>query len=82
MMSEPVRKPPPGFSDLSVDQQIDYLQLLWDQIASDSDRVPEPDWHQAILEERAKAHRDTPRDTASWDEVRERVSRRLREPPE
>ena len=81
-MSEPARKPPPGFDDLPVDQQIDYLQSLWDRVAADPDRVPEPDWHQALLDERTKAHRDAPGEAASWDEVRERVTRRLREPPE
>lgn len=81
-MSEPARKPPPGFDDLSVDEKIDYLQSLWDRIAADPDHVPEPGWHQAVLDERIKAHRDAPDGAASWDEVRERVRRRLRDPSE
>jgi hypothetical protein len=40
--------------------------------------VPEPAWHRDVLEERIKAHRDAPDDTLSWEEVRERVARRLR----
>ena len=81
-MSDPARKPPHGFDDLPADEQIEYVQALWDRIAADPERVPEPDWHQAELEKRAAAHRETPEDSASWDEVRERVTRRLREPPE
>lgn len=78
-MSDPARKPPPGFDDLPTDEQIDYVQALWDRIAAAPERVPEPEWHESVLEERVKAHRDAPGDVASWDEVRERISRRLRE---
>jgi putative addiction module component (TIGR02574 family) len=77
-MSEPAHKAPPGFDDLTIDQQIDYLQSLWDRIAANEEQVPEPAWHRDVLEERIKAHRDAPDDTLSCEEVRERVARRLR----
>ena len=35
-MPKPVPLPPPGFDELSVEEKIDYLQSLWDRIASDS----------------------------------------------
>jgi hypothetical protein len=34
LMSTSIRFPPPGFDDLSADEKIDYLALLWDRIAS------------------------------------------------
>ena len=33
-MSKIVPIPPPGFDDLSVDEQIDFVQSLWDRIAA------------------------------------------------
>ncbi|HKO98235.1 MAG TPA: addiction module protein [Pyrinomonadaceae bacterium] len=41
--------PPPGFDALTPDEQIDYVQSLWDHIAGRPDEVPVPDWHRQIL---------------------------------
>ena len=44
-MSKPLPIPPPGFDDLSVEEQIDYVQSLWQWIAASPKQVPVPDWH-------------------------------------
>ena len=44
-MPKPVAIPPPGFDQLTVEEQIDYVQLLWERIAATPDQVPVPDWH-------------------------------------
>ena len=51
-MSKMVPTPPPGFDDLSVDEQIDFVQSLWDRIAATSWQVPVPEWHRQIIRER------------------------------
>lgn len=33
-MPVPIHFPPPGFDDLSIDEKIDYLELLWERIAT------------------------------------------------
>jgi putative addiction module component (TIGR02574 family) len=70
--------PPPGFDDLSVEDQIDYVQALWNRIAANVDHVPLEKWQQAILEERLAAHRRAPGEARPWQEVIERVQQRLR----
>jgi len=77
-MSKPVPLPPPGFDQLSVDEQIDYVQSLWDRIAASSDQVPVPEWHREILSERLKEHDRNPDAGESWDVVRERLRDKLR----
>jgi putative addiction module component (TIGR02574 family) len=67
-MANPVPLPPPGFDDLSVDDQIEYVQSLWDRIAATPEQVPVPEWHREILDERLK------------DEVECRKTRRDRRP--
>lgn len=69
-MSHALPNPPPGFDGLSVDEQIRYVQSLWDRIAASPDRVPVPDWHQQMLDERLAEHEASPDDVVSWDEVR------------
>ena len=39
-MTNPVPLPPPGFDDLSVDEQIEYVQSLWNRIAASPEQVP------------------------------------------
>ena len=48
-MSKMVPTPPLGFDDLSVDEQIDFVQSLWDRIAATSEQVPVPEWHRQII---------------------------------
>lgn len=78
-MSKPVPIPPPGFDELSVDDQIDYLQSLWDRIAATPEQVPVPDRHREVIEERVKDYEANPEAGESWDVVRERLRDRLRQ---
>ncbi len=55
-MSQALPLPPPGFEALSVDEQIDYVQSLWDHIAARPEDVPVPVWHREILAERLATH--------------------------
>lgn len=73
-MADNARTPPPGFDDLPVEDQIEYVQSLWDRIAAHPDRVPVPEWHLDELRRRESAL--DPSKTSTWDEVRERILRR------
>ena len=77
-MSKSVQVPPPGFDALTVDEQIDYVQELWDRIAARPEDVPVPDWHKKLIDERLREHWDDPSDVRSWSEVRERIEKKLR----
>lgn len=67
-MSQTLPLPPPGFDALSVEEQIDYVQSLWNHIAARPEEVPVPDWHREILAERLSAHDASPSDTKTWEE--------------
>ena len=76
-MSRPLPLPPPGFDDLPVEDQIDYIQSLWDRIAASVDQVPLQEWQRTILEERFAAHRRAPNEARPWEEVLDRLQQRL-----
>lgn len=59
-MSQALPLPPPGFDSLSIDEQIDYVQSLWDHIAARPEDIPVPDWHREILTERLESLRNDP----------------------
>ena len=41
---------PAGFDALTVEEQIDYIQSLWDRIAAQPEQVPVPDWASRDIE--------------------------------
>jgi putative addiction module component (TIGR02574 family) len=73
-MADHFPTPPPGFDDLPVEDQIDYVQSLWDRIAAHSEGVPVPAWHLDEIRRRERLHQ--PAKTSTWEEVRERILRR------
>jgi len=78
-MSQALPLPPPGFDSLSVDEQIDYVQSLWDQIAARPEDVPIPDWHREILAERLAAHHANQDQGKDWEEFEKDLSAELSE---
>lgn len=74
-MSKRVEVPPRGFDELTVDEQGDYVQALWERIAARPEAVPVPDWHKRVINDRLKEHRANPADVRSWSDVRERIVR-------
>jgi putative addiction module component (TIGR02574 family) len=76
-MSQTVPIPPPGFDELTVDEQIEYVQLLWDRIAERPDDVPAVEWHSRVIAERLERYQDDPSHVVSWEEVRARVQKLL-----
>ena len=77
-MAHSLPLPPAGFDALPVDDQIYYVQSLWDHVAASVDQVPLQQWQQALLDERLATHRLSPDDARPWPEVIERVHQRLR----
>jgi putative addiction module component (TIGR02574 family) len=69
-MGQALKVPPPGFEALTVEEQIDYVQALWDLIAARPEAVRVPDWHQAILDERLADFDHNPDEGVSWDTFR------------
>jgi putative addiction module component (TIGR02574 family) len=70
---------PPGFDDLTVDEQLDYVQSLWDRIATRPEDLPVPDWHQRVLQERLEAHRADPGAARPWEEARAEITEKLKQ---
>ncbi len=59
-MPETSIQTPPGFSELSKAEQVQYLQSLWDQISEHPDDIPVPESHLQLAEERLRRYRENP----------------------
>ena len=60
--------PPPGFDALTVEEQIDYVQSLWEHIAAHPKQVSVPEWHRQVLAERLAAYETKPTEGKTWEE--------------
>jgi putative addiction module component (TIGR02574 family) len=67
-MSSKVPMPPPGFDELSTDDQIEYLNELWDRISSDPRKLSIPDSDLEILRERLARYEAEGRRGRTWEE--------------
>jgi putative addiction module component (TIGR02574 family) len=61
-----------------MEEQIGYVQSLWDRIAANADQVPLHEWQARTLEARLAAHRASPSDARSWEEVLDRLEHRIK----
>ena len=78
-MAKVVSIPPPGFEDLTPDQKVEYVQDLWDYVVADASKVPIPDWHRGILDERLTEYQAVSNEGEAWPRVRDRLLRDLAE---
>ncbi|HSN99657.1 MAG TPA: addiction module protein [Candidatus Nanopelagicales bacterium] len=68
-MRPALQTPPPGFDELTADEQVDYVQALWDRIAAREDQVSVPGWHRAELSRRLADHQADPEAGRPWSEI-------------
>ena len=69
---------PPGFSDLSKDEQIRYLQALWDRISENPSEIPVLDTHLEVAEQRLADYRRNPDQARLAHEVLDRLGKKTR----
>ena len=78
-MTKTLRIPRPGFEELSIEEQIDYIQSLSGNASQPThpEDIPVPDWHRKILEERLANLDENPDAGSPWEEVREAIKKHL-----
>ena len=79
VMAKPVPLPPPGFDELSPEEQLRYLQSLWERVSVNPERLPVPEWHRSVLTDRVAEHEVSPDDVVPWPEARANIERDLDE---
>lgn len=77
-MAQSLTVPPPGFDELPLSEQVDYVQELWKRIASRQRDVPSPEWHRDAVASARESHRSDPGASRLWNEVRAEVEAKLK----
>jgi putative addiction module component (TIGR02574 family) len=76
-MSSKIPFPPPGFDELSAEEQAEYVQALWDHISSPTEPIDVPDWHLEILEERLARYDANGMQGIPWDQFKKEFLQEL-----
>jgi hypothetical protein len=63
--------PPPGFEGLSKEQQIDYVQQLWDWVVEGPEALMVPAWHLEVVQEPMSSQSAEP--LRAWGDVKQRL---------
>lgn len=77
-MSAATLAPPPGFDDMPVDEQVEYVQSLWERILRRREEVPVPAWHRDELAARIANHDASPDAAEPWEAVERELRAELR----
>jgi putative addiction module component (TIGR02574 family) len=77
-MSQALPFPPPGFDELSIEEQVEYAGALWDYVTSRPDEVPTPEWHREILAERMARYRSGVENGMTWEEFEKELDQELK----
>jgi hypothetical protein len=67
---------PPGFSNLSKEEQIRYLQTLWGRISENPGDIPGLESHLRLAEKRLAAYRRNPKRVRSAYQVLDRLRKK------
>ena len=76
-MSSKVPFPPPGFDELSADEQADYASELWDRVTEREHEISVPDWHREIVRERMARYEREGMQGISWEELEKELLEQL-----
>jgi putative addiction module component (TIGR02574 family) len=60
-------------TQLTVDQRLELIGLLWDSIPESAEALPIPEWHRQELERRLAAAEAAPELAIPWEQVRSRL---------
>jgi len=70
---------PPGFDEMPVEQQIDYVQNLWNRIfRHDHAEIPSPAWHREEVQAALADHERDPGAARPWAEARADLEAKLK----
>jgi len=64
---------PPEIRFLPVPDRITLVEQIWDSIAEDGKQFELTEEQKTELDARLDAHQQSPRSSASWDEIRGRI---------
>jgi len=58
---------------MSRQEKLQIMESLWDDLCGQAEQLQSPDWHRALLEERAGILREGGGELKDWDDAKKRI---------
>ena len=72
-MPSPLPIPPPGFDQLSLAEQLQYVDEFLDYVTSDANPLEIPEWRRELLDERIARYRAVGTEGSTWEEFEQEL---------
>lgn len=59
--------------EMSVEEKLQAMEVIWDDLCKSIDSVPAPEWHEKILAEREAALKRGEDDFIDWEEAKKNI---------
>ncbi len=59
--------------EMTVADKLSAMELIWDDLCRNSEEIPSPAWHAAILEERTKLLQQGNETSCDWEDAKKRI---------
>lgn len=64
---------------MSVEEKLRVMELLWENLRRDETNIPIPQWHKDLLGERERLVREGKAHFDDWENAKKRIVNRVRE---
>jgi hypothetical protein len=70
----PVRLP---LSDLSVAEKLQLMEVLWEDLSRNAEKLESPEWHREVLEERERRIASGEARFSDWEQAKADIRKRV-----
>jgi putative addiction module component (TIGR02574 family) len=61
---------------LSLAEKLQIMEAIWEELRAKAERVPVPQWHKDLLDERRKAVEEGTEEVLDWDSIKDSLGSR------
>jgi putative addiction module component (TIGR02574 family) len=61
---------------LPLAEKLQIMEAIWEDLRAQAERVPVPQWHRDLLDERRKAVEEGREELLNWDEIKDSLPSR------
>jgi hypothetical protein len=66
-----------AISELSFEQKLGLMEVLWEELTRDEKKLKSPPWHETILKDREEAFSSGKVTVSDWDQAKKRIKKKV-----
>lgn len=67
-----------SLQDMSIEEKLEVMELIWDDLCDHAERLPSPDWHGGVLAEREIAIERGDDEFEEWETAKNKIDQSIR----